>query len=73
MQDNTICLCCFQEETAPVWKPVVIPAPDFDECGQEFDPIVTDNRDIVGFEDYCPKCIEDFKKRMQAYNDDIPF
>lgn len=72
MQDNTICLCCFQEETAPVWKPQVI-YHDFDECGQEFDPIVTDNREIVGFEDYCPKCIEDFRKRMQADNDDIPF
>jgi hypothetical protein len=67
--EDSICLCCFQEETAPVWKPVVIPAPDFDECGQEFDPIVTDNYDLVGFEDYCPKCKSEFERQRQADED----
>jgi hypothetical protein len=75
MQDKSICLCCLQEETAPIWKPVIIPAPDFDLCGQEFDPICTDNYDIAGFELYCSNCKEEFSKLRQAEqtSDELPF
>lgn len=74
MQNDSICLCCHQEETAPVFKPEVIYI-DFDECGQEFDPIVTDRYDLVGFEDYCPNCRKEFDKQRDAYasSDDLPF
>jgi hypothetical protein len=73
--EDTICLRCKQEETSPVWKAEVI-YHDFDETGQEFDPIVTDNYDIVGFEDHCHKCKreierEEWNARMNAPQEDI--
>ena len=73
MQDNTLCLCCFEEETAPVWKEIVI-YHDFDSTGQEIDPIATGSYDLVGFEEYCSKCKIEFAKQRDAANDDdLPF
>ena len=63
--EDSICLCCMQEETNVIMKPVVIHH-DFDETGQEFDPIVTDRSEIVGFEDYCPKCKADAERQRDA-------
>lgn len=63
--EDSICLCCMQEETNVIMKPVVIHH-DFDETGQEFDPIVTDRSEIVGFEDYCPKCNAEYQKQRDA-------
>jgi hypothetical protein len=69
-------LCCHKEETAPVWAPTVIYI-DFDECGQEHDPIVTDTYDIIGFEDYCNACEDEIRKREEEErdesDDDLPF
>lgn len=76
--ESSICLCCMQEETAPVWKPVTI-YHDFDETGQEYDPIVTDNYEIVGFEDYCAQCNTEYQKQRDAerwaasFPDGLPF
>jgi hypothetical protein len=74
MQQEPICLCC-GEDTKHILGAVVIPAPDFDLCGQEFDPIVTDRYDIIGFEDHCPNCRDEFSKQRDAYasSDDLPF
>jgi hypothetical protein len=76
--EDSICLCCMQEETNIVMKPVVI-YHDFDATGQEYDPIATDNYEIVGFEDYCPKCKADAERQRDAelwaasFPDGLPF
>jgi hypothetical protein len=75
---DSLCQCCKERVTDMIMKPVVI-YHDFDQTGQEYDPIVTDNYEIVGFEDYCPKCkAEDQKQRdaerwAASFPDGLPF
>jgi hypothetical protein len=75
---DSLCLCCKERRTDMIMKPVVI-YHDFDQTGQEYDPIVTDNYEIVGFEDYCPKCKADAEQQRDAelwaasFPDGLPF
>lgn len=76
MQQEPMCVCC-GEDTRHILGPVIIPAPDFDLCGQEFDPIVTDRYEIIGFEDYCPVCAAEIaaeaEEEWSSEDDDLPF
>lgn len=55
MQENDLCVRCYEEHTAPIFKHVYIHH-DFDATGQEFDSICTDDFELAGFELYCSKC-----------------
>jgi hypothetical protein len=72
MQQNDLCQRCFEQHTAPIWKPVYI-YHDFDATGQEFDPICTDNYDLAGFELHCDDCKRQLELQAISEADDLPF